>query len=349
MSPNNPVGACTDWLSKRGPGYPEVISSRARIARNIDGLKFPTVADPDELERARGIVLEVVSKHVADDRDWNVRFGEELSPDDLGYMIEEHLISTVFTQDVSGRAIASDWQEPRGVLVNDEDHIRIQATLPGAQLREAWEVVDRIDSMLDTEILYSFDPKLGYLASCPSNAGTGLRISAMLHLPALVITGEIAKTISALGSAGLYVRGQHGEGSGVTGNIFQVSNRRTLGESEESIVKYMDNAIQQIVDNERTAKKMMLRDSEIELSDRVHRALGIVERARKMHYQEALELLSQLKLGVDMELLPIKEFSLPQVGVSISPFHIGERTDADTEGEAVDMERAVYLRRLLDL
>lgn len=349
MTPSNPVGACTDWLSKRGPGYPEVISSRARIARNIDGLKFPTVADPEELEMARGIVLEVVSKCVANDRDWNVRFGEELGQDDLGYMVEEHLISTVFTQDITGKAIASDWQEPRGVLVNEEDHIRIQATLPGSRFMETWDVVDGIDSILDKEIMYSFDPRMGYLTSCPSNAGTGLRISAMLHLPALVITGEIAKTISALGSAGIFVRGQHGEGSGVTGNIFQVSNRRTMGESEESIVAYMDHAVQQIVENERTAKKMMLRDSEIELSDRVYRSLGIVERARKLHYREALELLSQLKLGVDLGLLPIKEFSLPQVSVSVSPYHIVEKTGADLESETIDIERAIFIRRLLDL
>ncbi|MBN1289022.1 MAG: ATP--guanido phosphotransferase [Actinobacteria bacterium] len=349
MSKGNPVGACTDWLSNKGPGYPVVISSRARTARNIDGLKFPTVAAPDELEKARGIALEVVSRCVAEDRDWNISFAEELSPEDLGYMVEEHLVSGAFAGDIEGRAIASDWKEPRSVLVNEEDHIRIQAVLPGAQFKNVWKVVDELDSIMDREILYSFDPGMGYLTSCPSNAGTGLRISAMLHLPALVITGEIAKTISALGSAGIYVRGLHGEGSGVAGNIFQISNRRTLGESEESIVSYMEYTVQQIVDNERTARKMMLRDSEIELSDRVYRALGIVERARRLYYQEALELVSQLKLGLDLDILAIKEFYMPQVEVSISPHHMTELTGVDVDSEAIDRERAIYLRRLLDL
>lgn len=349
MSNGNPVGACMDWLSNKGPDYPVVISSRARIARNVDGLKFPTVAGPEELERIRGVVLEVVSKFVAEERDWNISFAEELSSQELGYMVEEHLVSGAFTGDVEGRAIASDWKEARSILVNEEDHIRIQSVLPGAQFMEVWRKADLLDSILDAEILYCFDPDLGYLTSCPSNVGTGLRISAMLHLPALVITGEIARTISALGSAGIYVRGLHGEGSGVAGNVFQISNRRTLGESEESIVSYMEYTVNQIVDNERTARKMMLRDSGTELSDSVFRALGIVERARKLYYQEALELISQLKLGVDLEILPIKEFSLPQVEVSISTNHMAELTGAEIDSETIDRERAIYLRRLLDL
>jgi len=169
----------------------------------------------------------------------------------------------------------------------------------------------------------------------------------MLHLPALVTTGEIARTIPALDHAGIYVRGLYGEGSGVAGNLFQISNRRTLGLTEEEIVSHVESMVTRVVDNERTARKMMLRDSPVESSDRVYRALGVAERARRMFLYEALELLSMIKLGVEMDLLAVEEFSILEAGVAVSPYHVRRFLDGDIEEEDVNRERAAQLRRVL--
>jgi len=182
------------------------------------------------------------------------------------------------------------------------------AILPGAQFKEAWRIADKIDSRLEGQVQYCFDSRLGYLTACPSNVGTGLRVSAMIHLPALVASGEIAKTISALGAAGVYVRGLYGEGSGVAGNIFQISNRKTLGQTEEALVAKMERVVGQVIDNEKTARKMLLRESPLDVKDGVYRSLGVLERARKVNFFEALEMLSMVKMGLEMEILPISDF-----------------------------------------
>lgn len=337
------------WLGVKGPGYPLVLSSRARLARNLDGLPFPHSASEEELERVRGMALEAVSKRVAEERDWEIKFAEELSRDELSLMAEEHLASASFGERPGGRAMAFSWRDGRSVTVNEEDHIRVQVILPGAQFMKAWRAADKIDTSIEGEVQYSFDSELGYLTSCPSNVGTGLRVSAMLHLPALVTTGEIARTISALAQAGVYVRGLYGEGSGVAGNLFQISNRQTLGRTEESIVQAIDMIARQVVDNERTARKIMLRDSRLDLSDRVYRSLGIVERARKMAFFEALELVSMVKLGVDLEMLQIDDFNMLEVGVGIGPSHLKKLMGTEAEAEDIDRERAVHVRRMLDL
>lgn len=326
-----------------------VLSSRARLARNIEGLRFPTSAGEEDLERARGMVLEAVSRKVASERDWDIRFAEELSGDELASMAEEHLTSQSFGERPGGRAVALCWSDGRSVTVNEEDHVRMQSILPGAQFMKAWRAADKIDSSIESEVQYSFDQRLGYLTPCPSNVGTGLRVSALLHLPALVASGEIARTISALGQAGVYVRGLYGEGSGVAGNLFQISNRQTLGHTEEFIVENMDRIVRQVVDNERTARKMMLRESPLDLADRVYRALGIIERARRVGFFEALELVSMVKLGVDMEIIPIEDFNILEVGVGAGSSHLKELTGGKTEAEDIESERAVHVRRMLDL
>lgn len=338
-----------EWLGQKGPGYPMVLSCRARLARNIEGLPFPYSADEDDLERVRGMVLEAVARRVSKDLDWEVKFAEELSKEQVAMLAEEHTTTPMFGERTGGRAVAIHPRRGQTVVVNEEDHARIHAVLPGGQFAKVWKIVDGIDNQLESEVQYSFDTRLGYLTSCLSNVGTGLRLSAMLHLPALIITGDIARTIAALGQAGIFVRGLYGEGSGVAGNIFQIANRYTLGRTEEDIVSNLDSVVRQVVDNERTARKMMQRDAPVELADRVYRALGVVERARRMCFFEALELLSLVKLGVEMDLLPIADFNMLEVGASICPYHIKKVIGVEAEEEEVDNERAPHLRRLLGL
>ena len=326
-----------------------VLSCRARLARNLEGLPFPHAAGEEDLERARGMVLEAVARKVSRERDWEIKFAEELSRDQHAFLAEEHITTPMFGERACGRAVAIHPGNGRTVVVNEEDHARIHAVLPGSQFAKAWKTVDRIDNRIESEVRYSFDKRLGYLTSCPSNVGTGLRLSAMLHLPALVISGDIARTVSALGQSGIFVRGLYGEGSGVTGNLFQVANRYTLGRTEEDIVSNLDSVVRQVVDKERTARKMMLRDAPVALEDRVYRALGVVERARRMCFFEALEILSLVKLGVELELLPVCDFNLLEVGASVCTCHIKKVIGAEADDEEVDNERAPYLRRILDL
>lgn len=349
MSAKNSTPTRGDWLGARGPGYPLVLSSRARLARNLDGLPFPGASDEEQLERARGMVLEAVTRGVAEERDWEILFAEELHGDDLGLMAEEHLTGPSFGEEPGARAIALSPHQAAGVLVNDEDHVRIRVMMPGAQFMKAWQQVDTIDDRIENEVQYAFDHRLGYLTACPSNVGTGLRLSAMMHLPALVITGDIGKTIAALGQAGMYVRGLYGEGSGVAGNLFQISNRRTLGRAEEETVAEMDMVVRQVAGNEKTARKVLSRGPGLDLADRVYRALGIIERARKICYHECLELLSMARLGVELEVLPLKDFSLLEVGASVAPYHLRAVLGPEAADEDVDRERAVTVRRLLDL
>lgn len=349
MGRSKAAGPAADWLKQKGPGYPLVLSCRARLARNLEGLPFPYAAEEEDLERARGMVLEAVSHQVAENRDWDFKFAEELRREELEMMTEEHLTSPSFGDCPAGRALAIRWSDGRSVTVNEEDHVRIQAVLPGGQFMKVWRVADNIDSRLESEVQYCFDHRLGYMTSCPSNVGTGLRVSAMLHLPALVVSGEVARTVTALGRSEIYVRGLYGEGSGVAGNIFQISNRQTLGQTEEGVVSHLDRVVRQVVDNERTARKMMLRDSALDLQDRVCRALGVVERARRMRFYEALELLSLVKLGVEMDILPMADFNILEVGVGIGPYHVRSILGGEAEEEDVDGERAPQLRRLLEL
>jgi protein arginine kinase len=295
------------------------------------------------------MVLEAVSRGVAEERDWEILFAEEVRRDDLGIMAEEHLTGPSFGEEPGAKAIALSPHQAAGVLVNDGDHVRIMVMVPGAQFMKAWQQADTIDNRIESEVQYSFDHRLGYLTACPSNVGTGLRLSAMMHLPALVVTGDIGKTIAALGQAGMYVRGLYGEGSGVAGNLFQVSNRRTLGRSEDEIVAEIDTVVRQVAGNEQTARKVLSRGPGLELADRVYRALGILERARKIGYHECLELLSMARLGVELEVLPVKDFSILEVGAAVAPYHLRAVLGPEAADEDVDRERTVAVRRLLDL
>lgn len=342
-------GIGPEWLRQQGPGHPMVLFCRATLSRNIEGMPFPTSANEEDLERSRGMVLEAVSKRLSPDRDWEVMFAEELSREELELLAEEYITGAQFAERPAGRALAVHWKDARTVTVNTGDHLRLQAVLPGGRFIDAWKDADKLDRGLEAELKYSFDHKLGYLTASPSDVGTGLRLSAMLHLPALVISGEIARTVAALGQAGMYVSGLYGEGTGLAGNLIQVSNRSTLGKSEEGIASHLELAVRQIADKERTARKMMMREAELELADRVLRALGIVERARRLHYYEALELLSLLKLGVETDILQISDFSIMEVGVNIGPYHTRRPLGVEAGEEEVDRERAAHMRRLLGI
>lgn len=337
------------WISSADAEHPMVLSSRARLFRNIEGLPFPSAATAEDLERARGMVLETVSKRVANDRDWDMIFAEELDREQFRLMKEAHLVDRRFLERPRGRALALSWQDGRSVTVNGEESVIIQATLPADALHEAYRAAGSIDDLVGKELHYSFDPELGYLTANPANVGTGLRISALLHLPALTIRDEIDPIVKTLDGAGIAMRGMYGEHPFAAGNLFTVSNRQTIGRSEEGIVSWIASVVRQVVEQERTVRKMLLREVELELSDKIYRALGVLERARKIGFHEAMEMASLVRLGLDMELVHLSAFNIAEVGVLMGPAHIRNRIDNTPEEEEIDRERAVRLRAMLRL
>jgi protein arginine kinase len=233
-------------------------------------------------------------------------------------------------------------------MINEEDHLRIQCLSPGFQVRETWEWASKIDDLFEESVDYAFDEKLGYLTSCPTNVGTGIRASVMMHLPALVITGQINRVLSAVTQIGLAVRGLYGEGSEATGNLFQVSNQITLGQSELEIIDNLHRITRQIISQEKEARKRLLSESRLRLEDRVRRSYGILRYAATIDSKETAQRLSDVRLGVSMGLLPeVNAQVLNELLVSTQPGFLQYLSGGHLSPEERDVKRAELIRRRL--
>jgi protein arginine kinase len=233
-----------------------------------------------------------------------------LSPQRRRILVEKHLSSLQHIQEPEDRALVVRDDMSVSVMVNEEDHFRIQAMTAGFNLAGAWEVADRVDSAMESNFEFAFNEDLGYLTSCPTNLGTGMRASVMLHLPALVLLQQINRIVSASVQLGMAVRGFYGEGTDAAGNVFQVSNQQTLGFTEQELIHNVEGVARQIVEQERMARRVLLRDSGDELADRVWRSYGVLCHARTISGGETLGLLSALRLGIDMGIIPHLSASL---------------------------------------
>ncbi len=287
------------WLRTDGREGDIVLSSRVRLARNISGLPFLTRATIDD----RRHVMRLVRKHsaaaeIGDAMEWfDLETASRLEREIL---VERHLISRQHAKGDEPRALSVSFPEEQlAVMVNEEDHLRIQLIRSGLALSEAWEQIDRFDDQLESRVGYAFHARKGYLTACPTNVGTGVRVSVMLHLPGLKLTGEIDKARRAAKAMSLAVRGFYGEGSEAAGDLYQISNQTTLGKSEQQILEEFERSIiPDIIRFERQARETLLDRRRPMLEDRVHRALGTLRYARLLNADEAMQLLSQLRLGV---------------------------------------------------
>lgn len=289
-----------EWFSGSGPLADIVISSRIRLARNLEGYNFLTKCSNPEKSK----ILKKVKDTLL-----NIDLGQQLSylsidnADDLdkNLLVERHLISKnhAFGKGPRGAVVAN--QENFTAMINEEDHIRLQVIYSGLQLKKAYKQIDKIDDLIEKKIDYAFSTKLGYLTACPTNIGTGIRVSVMLHLPALKMTGNIKKFLNAARDMTLAVRGLFGEGSNATGDFYQLSNQVTLGVSEERIVnEFQDEIIPEIVDYEMNARKHLLETNIELLDDKISRATALLKNARLISSKEALLLLSHIRLGLNM-------------------------------------------------
>lgn len=297
--------AVSDWMKGDGPESDIVISSRIRLARNVNSIPFPLIATEEQLEKGIDLAEQVIQQG-----DIEKELGQlellrmsQLKALEKRVLVEKHLISPNLAEESSAGAVILSENESVSIMLNEEDHIRIQCLFPGFQLENAWEQANRLDDWFEVKLDFAFDEKRGYLTSCPTNVGTGLRASVMMHLPALVMTQQMNRMLPAINQLGLVVRGIYGEGSDALGNIFQISNQITLGRSETEIIEDLANVTKQLVEQERQARKSILQSSRLRVEDRIYRSFGILSHARTIESKEATQRLSDVRLGIDLGLI----------------------------------------------
>jgi len=331
-----------------GPHSEVVMTSRIRLARNLRGFPFPGYSQEAqrlELMRLARPVVESLGAMQGD------RFSEDyatLSKIRKQVLVERHLISREHAARAAGCAVVVDARQNLAIMINEEDHFRIQGIRAGLDLRSAWKVVDTADSELEARLPYAFDAQLGYLTACPTNVGTGLRASVMLHLPALVLSEQINLVIKAVGKIGLAVRGLYGEGTEALGNLFQISNQHTLGESESDIISSIEKVIERLVSSEINARHKLMEENATMLQDQVGRAYAILRFAHVLQSKEALTLLSMLRLGADLDLVPQCDRSvLDNLLLEIQPAHLQWRAGSELSPLERDIRRAEITRSML--
>jgi protein arginine kinase len=338
-----------EWLRGSGPMSDVVISSRVRLARNVSGFAFLTKCTRHQRQALENKIRQSILGAQLSPRLLYVDL-EEATDLDRQLLVERHLISKLLKDTEGARGVAIGENESLSIMINEEDHLRVQVMRSGLQLEEAWQEINAVDDKLEASLDFAFHPRFGYLTACPTNVGTGIRVSVMLHLPALKLTGEIEKVYRAARDMRLAVRGLYGEGTEATGDFYQISNQTTLGKSEEEIVsEFRRQVIPKIVEYEHQARKTLMQEKTVALDDTVCRALGILRSARLLKSEETLFLLSHLRMGVNMG--RVKDVDINKVNelfLLTRPAHLqkilGKRMDGDIRRAA----RADFIRARLN-
>src|SRR5688572_8331714 len=336
-----------EWLRSEGPHHQIVVSSRVRLARNLRSFAFPGWAKKSE----RLQILEAIKPQVEALTEMNDAFSvysQDLSALEKQVLVERHLISREHAAKGVGSAVVMNRKQTLSIMINEEDHLRMQAIRAGLQLKSVFKMIDKVDSALEDKLDYAFHAQLGYLTACPTNVGTGMRASAMVHLPALVLSEQINQVIQAVNKIGLAVRGLYGEGTEALGNLFQVSNQTTLGEKEDEIIARLHKVIEQILEHEQNARANLLQKQATKLLDHIGRGYGILRHAYSMSSKEALNLLSFMKLGIDLGFFneqcrqPIDELFM-----ETQPAHLQKGTQQKLAADERDSLRAEIIRAKL--
>ncbi|HOK40145.1 MAG TPA: protein arginine kinase [bacterium] len=334
------------WLDGKGPYSDIVISSRIRLARNLANFPFPNQATKEELNNIKNLV-ETKIKKIKSFKDLFVIKLNEIEEIDKHILIERHLMSHDMLEKPDGMVIVNE-EEEVSILVNEEDHLRLQVLTSGLQLKKCWKIINELDDAIEKEMQYAFSSEYGYLTSCPTNVGTGLRASVLVHLPGLVLSKHINQVLKSLANIGIAVRGYYGEGTEVIGNFYQISNQLTLGKEENTIIDDLEKIIKKIIENELQSREILYNELKIDLEDQIFRAYGILKNARIISSKEATELLSTLKLGIDLKLIKDIETSvLNELLIFTQPSHLQKKKKKLMEAKARDIERAQIIRQRL--
>jgi len=339
------------WLSGRGPEREIVLSTRIRLARNLQGLPFATRAGSEDRQRVLERVRLAIggSEGLRDANTWEI---ETLTRSERHVLLERHLVSRDLLgasgAPPSSSALVLRDSPTIGIMVNEEDHLRLQALKNGFQLQPTWEAIERLDDDLGERLPYAFHHEFGFLTSCPTNVGTGLRASVLIHLPGLVLTKEVNRVLQGISQVGLTFRGLYGEGSEVVGNFFQISNQTTLGKSEEELIDHLAKIVGQVIQYERHARAVLLREAPSILEDKVWRAYGILRHARSLSFDEMMNLLSGVRLGLTLKLLPTPRVeTLNRIMIYAQAAHLEVDAGRKLDEADADVCRAHYVRAAL--
>ena len=334
------------WLDVSGCAG-AVVSSRVRLARNLDRRPFPGWAGEEESLRVWNEMSAMLAGQSALDSPLVIEM-PSLTRVDREVLVERHLISRELADKNAGSGVVFRRDESIGVMVNEEDHLRIQAMRPGLDLDGLWQTVNALDTEIERCVGYAFSPRLGYLTACPTNVGTGIRASVMMHLPGLVLLNEINSIVKGISKIGLAVRGLWGEGTEAAGNMFQLSNQTTLGEKEEGLIKRLTQIVLEIGEHETNARARLLQQKESSLRDHIGRAYGILMHAHLLSSKETLDMLSALRLGIEMELLNEWEVSVVNaLFLAVQPGHLQKAEGKSVGAEKRDLARARIVRERL--
>lgn len=343
--------AISPWMREEGPDNDIVMSSRIRLARNFANIPYPILANEEKLDEIQKFFEENYGQSSFRNYEkFEFITMKDLQPITKSVLVEKHLISPHLAKYADHAAVLVSENEQVSIMINEEDHLRIQLYFPGLQLKKALEEAFLIDDWLEEKINYAFDETKGYLTSCPTNVGTGMRASVMMHLPALAITKQINRMIPSINQLGLVVRGIYGEGSEALGNIFQISNQITLGKSEEDIVEDLESVVNQLIEHERNARERIMEQSGAKLEDRIYRSYGVLKYSRIMESKEAARCISDVRLGIDLGI--IKNTSrniLNELIVLTQPGFLQHYSNKTLTAEQRDIIRASIIRERLNM
>ncbi|MGB2630405.1 MAG: protein arginine kinase [Candidatus Omnitrophota bacterium] len=344
MKLDNFVHKKSVWLKGEGPKSNIVISSRVRVARNVKGHLFFEWASDTQKEET----LKVVESALKDTKFLKkALFLRMKNTDEIDrcFLVERYLMSREHMTDVKHKGLAVEETEMVSVMINEEDHMRLQVLQPGFNIMEAWRIVDDIDSDLEQHLTFDFSDRFGYLTSCPTNTGTGLRASVMLHLPALVITGQVKNVYEAISKLGLTIRGFYGEGTEASGDFFQISNQVALGHSEPDILDNLEKIINKVISKEESTRDMLVKKRKQEVSDQVFRSYGTLKSARIITSAETIKLLSAVRLGTDLGLIKDIDTALVNEVILLSqPAHLQKIFGKKLNPNERDVKRADFIR-----
>ena len=340
---------CGEWLRGSGPESDIVMSSRIRLARNL--ADYPFIRRCTDIDRANieSTVRERLSK---DPKLSDLTFIDvaDLKSLDRQFLVERQLISREHANSDGARAVAIDNHERLSLMVNEEDHLRIQVMKSGLDLDGAWEQINELDDKIEARVTYAFNEKLGYLTACPTNVGTGMRVSVLVHLPALVITKQIEKVFRSLQKINLVVRGLYGEGTQAMGDFYQVSNQITLGKTEQELIEQVAKVVPVVIDYERKARDYLINEKQNDLFDRVSRAYGTLQNAQQISSEETMLLLSRVRMGINLGLIgDLAIADVNQLFIQTQPAHLQKIRQVMLDTDERNIERANYLQNQLKL
>lgn len=338
------------WMDGAGPESDIVISSRIRLARNLSTVPFPHLLDQEKGRQCLDIITKAWKKATNKVlKNMELVTFNQITALDRQILVEKHLTSPNHAAANSPfQGLLMDSDGSIAIMINEEDHLRLQCLLPGLQLDECYRYLQALDDGLEKNLNYAFDERRGYLTSCPTNVGTGMRASVMLHLPAIAMIGQTQMIFQNIGQLGMTVRGLYGEGTEIVGNLYQLSNQITLGQTEEDITSNLWTIARQIIDQERLVREKLQKEMNYQLEDRIGRSYGILTNARVLSSNEALGFLSDVRLGIDMGIInTIKPFALNELEVAIRPAHLQKKAGQEMDSVQRDIKRAEVIKEKL--